>query len=144
MPFEESQASTHKQSRGRIIMKAGRLITSVVALAALTVIVTSGTLGRSQRVQEQNDDDQKSRIERGFPMAPVPLNLEGKNRELVGLGSYLVNAVASCNDCHSAGPQTHGGATTTRFQLRSQRWPSTFGLSVPTSVDRPTLVAPSR
>jgi hypothetical protein len=106
MPFEESQASTHKQSKGRIIMKADRLITSVVALAALTVIVTSGTLGRSQRVQKQNDDDQKSRIERGFQMAPVPLNLEGKNRELVGLGSYLVNAVASCNDCHSAGSQT--------------------------------------
>jgi hypothetical protein len=69
-------------------MKAGRLITSVVALGALTVIVTSATLGRSQRVQKQNDDDQKSRIERGFQMAPVPLNLEGKNRELVGLGSY--------------------------------------------------------
>jgi hypothetical protein len=36
----------------------------------------------------------------------VPLNLEGKDRDLVGLGSYLVNAVASCNDCHSAGPET--------------------------------------
>jgi hypothetical protein len=36
----------------------------------------------------------------------VPLNLKGRNRELVGLGSYLVNAVASCNDCHSAGPET--------------------------------------
>lgn len=45
-------------------------------------------------------------VRRGFQIAPVPLNLEGRNRELVGLGSYLVNAVASCNDCHSAGPQT--------------------------------------
>jgi hypothetical protein len=26
-------------------------------------------------------------------IAPVPLNMEGKNPELVGLGSYLVNAV---------------------------------------------------
>lgn len=38
--------------------------------------------------------------------APVPLNLRHKNRELVRLGSYLVNVVGGCNDCHSAGPQT--------------------------------------
>jgi len=35
-------------------MKTGQLISSVVALATLTVIVTAGTLGRSKRVQEQN------------------------------------------------------------------------------------------
>jgi hypothetical protein len=39
----------------------------------------------------------------GLKIAPVPLNLQGKDVELVGYGSYLVNAVASCNDCHSAG-----------------------------------------
>lgn len=38
--------------------------------------------------------------------ARVPLNLRHKNRELVRLGSYLVNVVGGCNDCHSAGPQT--------------------------------------
>jgi len=32
--------------------------------------------------------------------------LRHKNRELVRLGSYLVNVVGGCNDCHSAGPQT--------------------------------------
>ena len=35
----------------------------------------------------------------------MPLNLEGKNRALVGLGSYLVN-MGGCKDCHSAGPET--------------------------------------
>jgi hypothetical protein len=48
----------------------------------------------------------ESRIERGFEIAPVPLNLESKDPALVGLGSYLVNAPAGCDDCHSAGPQT--------------------------------------
>src|SRR6202043_4132586 len=33
-------------------------------------------------------------------------DLDGKNRKLVGLGSYLVNAVAACNGCNSAGPAT--------------------------------------
>ena len=32
--------------------------------------------------------------------------MAGKNRALVGLGSYWVNAIAGCNDCRSAGPQT--------------------------------------
>jgi len=46
-------------------------------------------------------DAADSRIEQGFEIAPVPLNLEGKNRALVGLGSYLVN-FGGCNDCHNA------------------------------------------
>jgi len=32
--------------------------------------------------------------------------LEGKNRALVGLGSYIVNGQGDCNGCHSAGPPT--------------------------------------
>jgi hypothetical protein len=39
-------------------------------------------------------------IWRGFEIAPVSLNLKGKNWELVGLGSYLVNTTG-CNDCHT-------------------------------------------
>jgi hypothetical protein len=53
-----------------------------------------------------NDDDTESRIKIGFVIAPVPLNLAGKDRALVGLGSYIVNAQADCNGCHSAGPPT--------------------------------------
>jgi hypothetical protein len=48
----------------------------------------------------------ESRIELGFEIAPVRLNMEGEDPALVGLGSYSVNASGGCNDCHSAGPQT--------------------------------------
>ncbi len=37
---------------------------------------------------------------KGYALAPVELNLEGKNAELVGLGAYLVNA-SHCADCHT-------------------------------------------
>jgi len=47
-------------------------------------------------------DDNESKVQRGFAIAPVPLNLAGKNRAQVGMGSYLVNAVADCNGCHFA------------------------------------------
>ena len=73
----------------------------------LTTIVIAGTIFHSVPLQGQSDhEDHDSRIERGIDIAPVPLNLAGKDRALVGLGSYLVNAAADCNGCHSAGPQT--------------------------------------
>ena len=50
----------------------------------------------------------QERIARGFEIAPVRLNLEGKDRDLVGLGSYLVNAVGACNDCHTNPPFAEG------------------------------------
>jgi hypothetical protein len=39
-------------------------------------------------------------------LAPVELNLHGKEADLVGLGSYLINAVGGCNDCHTADATT--------------------------------------
>ena len=89
------------------MMRVSRCVTSVIAAIAFAAVIIGGMLIKSPRVQAQSSkDDQESRIEQGFDIAPVPLNLEGKNRALVGLGSYLVNAVAACNDCHDAGPQT--------------------------------------
>jgi hypothetical protein len=55
------------------------------------------------------DDDSESRIKRGFAIAPVKLNLVEKNRALVGLGSYFVNAVGGCNDCHTNPNYAPGG-----------------------------------
>ena len=72
---------------------------AIVALVAIALAVVSI---KATRVQA-SDDDTDSRIQIGFKIAPVPLNLEGKDRALVGLGSYLVNAVADCNGCHSSG-----------------------------------------
>jgi hypothetical protein len=51
-------------------------------------------------------DSEATMIRRGFEIAPVPLDLRNKDWSLVGLGSYLVNAVAGCNGCHSAGLTT--------------------------------------
>jgi hypothetical protein len=92
-------------------MMSRRRVTSLVTIAGFAVIVTAATLVKTPRAQAGGEgDDRDSRIERGFKIAPVPLKLAGKNRELVGLGSYLVNAVADCNGCHSAGPATEFAA----------------------------------
>src|SRR5262245_46661214 len=56
-------------------------------------------------------DTDESRIQRGFDLSPVQLNLQGKNRASVGLGSYIVNAQAGCNDCHIEHPKRDRGVT---------------------------------
>ena len=66
----------------------------------LALFSANAPVGKAQ----SGDDDSQSKIERGFAIAPVRLNLAGKNRALVGLGSYLVNAVGDCNGCHASLP----------------------------------------
>lgn len=48
-----------------------------------------------------DSDRSESRIKQGLKIAPVKLNLTHKNPAMVGWGSYLVNAMGSCADCHS-------------------------------------------
>jgi hypothetical protein len=75
------------------------LATAAVIAAVLVVTLTHSPKGKAAG----GADDSESKIQKGFAIAPVNLNLVGKNRALVGLGSYLVNADGDCNGCH-AGP----------------------------------------
>lgn len=76
-----------------------RIAKSVVALVAIVLALTSIKTPRAHAQTADTDP----RIEIGFNIAPVHLNLDGKDHDLVGLGSYLVNAVGDCNGCHSSG-----------------------------------------
>ncbi len=81
-----------------------RSILSVLTGVAITLSFSS--------VPTLADDTERvptSKVVQGFRIAPVPLNLQGKNRTLVGLGSYLVNAGGGCNDCHTNPSYTDGG-----------------------------------
>ena len=89
-------------------MKIKQALIAVTMGAAFAVVVGVGILSgisQAQAVDEESGDEQL-KISRGFEIVPVPLNLEGRNLPLVGLGSYLVNGVGHCNVCHSAGPST--------------------------------------
>lgn len=87
-------------------MTPSRHIKPVAVVAAFAAIISVATLSNSPRVKAQDDagTDSDSRIQQGFAIAPVPLNLTGKNLALVGLGSYIVNATVPCNECHGSGP----------------------------------------
>ena len=75
---------------------------AVVGLAGILLAAIVNT-PHGVKAQGNEKDDEASLIHIGFAIAPVPLNLEGKNRDLVGLGSFIVNAQADCNGCHTAG-----------------------------------------
>ena len=87
-------------------MRLKQCVKALRAVAVCAAIVLVGMSIKSLRVLAQDDDSEESKIQRGFAIAPVPLNLAGKNRALVGQGSYIVNGQADCNGCHSAGPST--------------------------------------
>ena len=89
------------------------------ALAATVVVGLGGMWLLVPRGQAQNpfNPEDERRISKGFEIAPVTLNLVGKNLALVGLGSYIVNAQGDCNGCHSAGPPTQYTANGNPYQL---------------------------
>ncbi len=90
-------------------MTESKFFKTAGVIAAFIAIVGIGMVTSSRRVIAHDDDDDErdeARVRRGFEIAPVPLDLVGKNRHLVGLGSYIVNAQADCNGCHSKDPAT--------------------------------------
>jgi hypothetical protein len=74
--------------------------TAAMIAAVLALALAHSPKGKAAGGGDDKGDDSDPRIQRGFDIAPVQLNLRGKNRSLVGLGSYLVNAAADCNGCH--------------------------------------------
>src|SRR5262245_27797442 len=76
-----------------------RVLFFAVSLLLLILVIGFDSI-RAQASQQDTSSDQ-SRIKKGFKIAPVTLDLHNRNRALVGLGSYIVNGVSGCIDCHS-------------------------------------------
>ena len=100
-------------------MLTKRRVAAIGTVTGSAGLILMGTLLAYPRLQAQDDahsSSDEARIERGLQMAPVPLHYDKHDRKLVGLGSYLVNAVIGCNGCHSAGPATEFSAGHNPFQ----------------------------
>jgi hypothetical protein len=90
-------------------MKSKPVFKLLSVSAAIFTIAVLLVLFRTSRVSagsESDRDQDESKVRIGLSIAPVPLNFEHRDRRLVGLGSYIVNAHADCNGCHSQGPAT--------------------------------------
>src|SRR5690242_12775357 len=80
-----------------------KLLGACATLAAMAVLMLSFKTPRVQAGPESERDQDESKVEIGLSIAPVPLTYERRDRRLVGLGSYIVNAQSDCNGCHSRG-----------------------------------------
>jgi len=98
--------STFRNQRtqgGKMISKNKTVLLrrSAIALMAMGWFLVHASNGEAQTTTFD-----PAKVQKGLAIAPVPLNTQGKDMNLVGYGSYLVNAIGDCNGCHSAGPQT--------------------------------------
>jgi hypothetical protein len=127
-----------------------RQILKVAAGSVLTLgligLVGKWSSSPDLHAQGNGANGEQQLIQIGYAIAPVPLNLERKDHDLVGLGSYIVNAQADCNGCHTGGGPpnfnyaNYGNPYLLNHPLGTKTDPSTylaggspFGQAVPSS-----------
>jgi hypothetical protein len=89
------------------IMRSFGIATACLGLTATAVVADDSA--EEQATGAAASELLASRVAVGYRINPVELRLRGKNRFLVGLGSYLVNAGGGCNDCHTHPSFAPGG-----------------------------------
>lgn len=77
-----------------------------VKATGIALALLGGLSIQTFTAQAQTPTFDTTKVLKGFQIAPVALNMVGKDPNLVGYGSYLVNAAGDCNGCHGSGPQT--------------------------------------
>ena len=80
-------------------MTPKKFVEVVGIVGGIAGFVLVGALISATRLHADDGDKSSSdeaRIEQGLHIAPVHLTYARHNRKLVGLGSYLVNAVSEC------------------------------------------------
>jgi len=85
-----------------------RTLRTVVPFLVVSLMFVLSVVVSTQGNKGGNGDD-GSKIQIGYEIAPVPLDMKGKNPALVGLGSYIVNGQGDCAGCHSTPTYAPGG-----------------------------------
>ena len=83
---------------------------TLAALGASPLRADTGPAAAAASKADGSLDDNDSRVQRGREISPpgVVLNLKGKQRGMVWLGSYIVNT-GGCADCHTHPTYSPGG-----------------------------------
>ncbi len=84
------------------LARIAKTLISIGAVIALGLI-TAWQPGRAAN-DNNGAQDEKAMISTGLSVAEstgITLNMTGKDPDLVGLGSYIVNVTSDCNLCHS-------------------------------------------
>jgi hypothetical protein len=85
----------------RIVISAAAVIGLFLAVTLASNLPVRGNEDDRDRRDRNREGESEREVQIGFRISPVKLNLRDKDPELVGLGSYIVNAQGGCNDCHT-------------------------------------------
>lgn len=85
-------------------MALEQIVKATLAVSAAGIIVLAGMQLGPRKVHADEQDSDQNLAAIGLSITPVHLNLAGKDPDLVGLGSFIVNAQADCNGCHTSNP----------------------------------------
>jgi hypothetical protein len=81
-----------------------RIVKATLAASVAGVIAIAAMHSHSVKVQAHELESDDDLAEIGLRIAPDFINMTGKDRKLVGLGSFIANAQADCNGCHGSDP----------------------------------------
>jgi hypothetical protein len=85
-----------------IVLTAGLTIATAMGAFSLVAAAQTSTSNFYERTEV-------ARVDQGLRIAPVPLKYTKADKYMVGLGSYLVNAVGDCSGCHTNPSFAPGG-----------------------------------
>src|SRR5579872_3633774 len=94
-----------------------QIVRAAVAVSAAGVVAFVGMHLASGNPLSDQPDTEQSLVAIGLSIAPDFIKMEGKDRNLVGLGSFIVNAQADCNGCHGSDPANEFLPTNNPFLL---------------------------
>jgi len=106
------------------------MVKATLVLSVVATITLVGMKLSSKRVHaddEHESDDALVAI--GLRIAPSFLNMEDKDRNLVALGSFIVNAQADCNGCHGSDPTNEYLPTNNPFFRKPNNSPVKYNQS---------------
>ena len=82
-----------------------KIFSTTLLASTMIVPVMLGQIMLGQTTVGQTPLD-PAKVQQGMKIAPVKLNMQNLDPNMVGYGSYLVNAGGDCNGCHSDGTAT--------------------------------------
>jgi hypothetical protein len=101
-----------------------RIVNATVAAAAVGIVTVIVMSAGSSVVNADDRDSHTNLAKIGLSIAPAFINMQGLDRELVGLGSYIVNAQADCNGCHGSDPANEFLPTNNPYFLAPNNYPA--------------------
>jgi len=92
------------------------------AFVLLTAVLLAVVVFLGAEPMGEKKSEEESKIARGLEISPVPVRLDDRNKTMIGLGSYLINAAGGCANCHTCPTYSPAGSKGKGKQINAQNY----------------------